>query len=55
MALNVDVGAKVSSIPHRDMKNLSVGLCVIFVFGMPFSKTDLGVVVALLMYRPLCL
>lgn len=33
MAVNVDIGAKVSSIPHRDVKNLSVGLCCIFVFG----------------------
>ena len=35
MAINVDIGAKVSSTPHRDVKNLSVGLCCIVVFGEP--------------------
>lgn len=42
MAINVDLGAQVSSIPHRDMKNLSVGLCVIFVFGRVPSRPALA-------------
>jgi hypothetical protein len=33
MAINLDLGEAVHSWPHRDKMNLSVGLCVIFVFG----------------------
>jgi hypothetical protein len=38
-AINVDVGQPVSSVPHRDGKNLAFGVCVIVPFGlhlMPF-------------------
>jgi hypothetical protein len=34
MAINLDLGEAVRSWPHRDKMNLSVGLCVIFVFGL---------------------
>lgn len=33
MAINIDLGEAVRSWPHRDMMNLSIGLCVIYVFG----------------------
>jgi hypothetical protein len=33
MAINIDLGEAVKSWPHRDMMNLSIGLCVIYVFG----------------------
>lgn len=33
MAINIDLGESVRSWPHRDMMNLSIGLCVIYVFG----------------------
>jgi len=33
MAINLDIGEAVRSWPHRDMMNLSMGLCVIYVFG----------------------
>lgn len=34
MAINVDMGARVKSIPHRDVMNLAWGICAILVFGM---------------------
>ena len=46
MAINVDIGAKVSSSSHRDVKNLSVGLCCIVVFGGPTYCS---------LHSPLCL
>jgi hypothetical protein len=33
MVINLDLGEAVRSWPHRDKMNLSVGLCIIFVFG----------------------
>ncbi len=33
MAINLDLGERVESWPHRDLMNLAVGLCVIYVFG----------------------
>ena len=34
MVINLDLGEAVRSWPHRDKMNLSVGLCIIFVFGL---------------------
>lgn len=33
MAINVDMGERVKSIPHRDLMNLAFGVCAIMVFG----------------------
>jgi hypothetical protein len=37
MAINVDMGARVKSIPHRDVMNLAWGVCAILAFGAPCS------------------
>lgn len=33
MAINVDQGQRVKSIPHRDRMNLAFGVCAIMPFG----------------------
>jgi hypothetical protein len=33
MAVNLDIGELVESLPHRDVMNLAIGLCVLFIFG----------------------
>jgi hypothetical protein len=33
MAINVDMGRRVKSIPHRDTMNLAWGICAILAFG----------------------
>ena len=33
MAINVDMGRRVKSIPHRDVMNLAWGICAILAFG----------------------
>jgi hypothetical protein len=33
MAINVDMGPRVKSNPHRDVMNLAWGICVILAFG----------------------
>jgi hypothetical protein len=35
MAINVDVGEPVKSIPHCDAMNLAWGVCAIMAFGRP--------------------
>ena len=34
MAINVDVGEQVKSIPHHDVMNLAFGVCAIIPFGV---------------------
>lgn len=34
MAINVDMGQRVKSVPHRDVMNLAWGICAIMVFGV---------------------
>jgi hypothetical protein len=34
LAINVDMGARVRSIPHRDGMNLAFAVCVILPFGL---------------------
>jgi len=34
MAINVDMGERVKSIPHRDVMNLAWGVCAIMPIGM---------------------
>jgi len=33
LAINVDMGMRVRSVPHRDMMNLAFGICIIIAFG----------------------
>jgi hypothetical protein len=35
MAINVDMGRRVKSVPHRDVMNLAWGICAILAFGAP--------------------
>jgi hypothetical protein len=34
LAINIDMGERVKSIPHRDAMNLAWGVCAIMPFGM---------------------
>ena len=34
LAINVDMGQPISSIPHRDVMNLAFGVCIIVPFGL---------------------
>ena len=36
MAINVDMGQRVKSIPHHDVMNLAWGICAILAFGAPW-------------------
>lgn len=38
MAVNADLGERVMSFPHRDTKNIAVGLCALFIFGLCFQR-----------------
>lgn len=39
MAINLDLGVPVKLWPHRDLMNLAVGLCVIYIFGRPVFQS----------------
>jgi len=34
LAINVDMGRPVKTIPHRDIMNLAYGICAIMAFGL---------------------